>query len=581
MLRRLAVHHLALVDHLECAFDGGFTVLTGETGAGKSMILHALDLVLGARASSDDVQQGAPQAVVEALFEIQQPKLAGWLMEKGYEAEDELVIRRVITKEGKSQAYVNGAMAPVGLLKEIGMWLADVHGQHEQQTLLRSGTHLDQLDAFGKLEGLRQTIEELYRDWHSRVMTREARVMDVQERARRLDLLVFQKHELESAGLQVGEEEKLEQERERLRHADALRRQAEEVYERLSGEGRSVTSAEQAARGLAEMAKYDKGLEAWAERCRQSSVELRDLAGDVRGYRDRVEANPSRLEEVEQRLVLLERLKRKYGSTIEEMQKFLIQVTASWQELVQYQQVQEEAVAGIQEAEEMYRREAQELSKRRKTTGTKFLRAVEEELKVLGMGHVTLEVRWTSSDRPTAVGLEQAEFLVVPNPGEAPKPLDKVASGGELSRIMLAFKVVLAKQDRVPTLIFDEIDAGVGGRTAEVIGRKLKVISRERQVICVTHMAQVASFADAHFQVAKEIGDHRTATHATKLSSKKAVVEELAKMIGGEAVTPVALKHAEELLNKAGQSTAPSHPLPSRESLSTGSRSRAKTREGG
>jgi DNA repair protein RecN (Recombination protein N) len=426
------------------------------------------------------------------------------------------------------------------------------------------------LDAFGKLDGLRQTVEELYRDWHAKVMKREALVMDEQERARRLDLLAFQKQELESAGLKAGEDEEMQKERERLRHADTLRLQAEEAYERLSGDaatggsgtwgaggavpGGAVTSSEQAARALTDMARHDSTLGSWAERCRQSAVELRDVAEEVRQYRDRIEADPRRLEEIEQRLALIERLKRKYGATIEEMLKFLDHVTADWREIAHYQQAQDDLVAEIQKAEEAYGREAGELSHRRKAAGLKFLRAVEAELQALGMAHAALEIQWLPSDRPTAAGGEQAEFLVAPNPGESPKPLAKIASGGELSRLMLAFKVVLAKEDRVPTLIFDEIDAGVGGRMAEVIGRKLNAISRERQVVCVTHMAQVASFADAHYHITKEVEDHHTVTRAVKLASRRAVAEELAKMIGGESLTPVALKHAEELLEKARRS---------------------------
>ncbi len=551
MLRRLIVHRLSLVDHVEFSFERGFTVLTGETGAGKSMILHAMDLVLGARASADDVKQGESQAVVEASFEIKEPRVSAWLKEKGYEMEEELVIRRTISKEGKSQAYVNGSLAPLSVLRDLGSWLADVHGQHEQQTLLRSATHLEALDTFGQLESVRQTVEEQYRLWHDQVMKRQTLMMDEQERARQLDLLAFQKEELESARIQPGEEETWSREREVLRHAEALAGQAAEIYEGLLGEGQAVGVVERSAKLLVGMAQHDESLRALAERAKQAAVELKDVAEDMRVYRDRVEADPQKLEVVEQRLALLERLKKKYGPTLEDVLRFLDQARVSWTELVNYRNVQDSMNEAIRASEAAYLKEAHDLSKRRRTAAAKLTRAVEDELKVLGMAHAKIDMGWTSLDQPAACGLEHAEFLIAPNPGEPPRPLAKVASGGELSRLMLALKVVLAKQDRIPTLIFDEVDAGVGGRTAEVIGKKLKFMSADRQVICVTHMAQIASHADAHYHIVKKVDDHHTTTQATRLTSSREIVEELAKMMSGEPLTPTAVQHAQELLTRA------------------------------
>jgi len=568
VLRELAVSRFALIDELRISFGPGLTVLTGETGAGKSIIIQAIDLLLGARASSDVIQQGAEAATVEGLFELPPASpVWAWLRARGFplgehpsrgEEGHQLIVKRVValSGSGKGRAYLNGALAPVSLLDEVGGWLADVHGQHEQQSLLRVATHLEVLDAFARLGALRDRLRERYHAWQTVEAKRASMVMDEQEKARRMDLLSFQSKEIQAARLVPGEEVRLEEERIRLANAEKLLTFAHAAYERLTGA--VLPEGEGAAKALAELERIDPSCGDMSVRARQALEELRELGSELRGYRDRLEADPptGRLDAVQDRLESIARLKKKYGATIEDTLSYEQKVRGEFEAL----EAQEQTVAWldreVQKAKHAYEPVARELSTKRRAAAKRFGAAITGVMGEVGLPGAALTFVCRPRETWGVSGIDEGEMLVELNSGAGSLPLAKTASGGELSRVMLAIKSVLAGSDGVPTLVFDEVDSGIGGRVAEAVGAKLKALARHRegtdqaQVLCVTHLAQIAGFADHHVVIEKRTAKGRTTTGAALLAGESAVVEELAKMLSGDPPTVIAKEHAAELLLK-------------------------------
>ncbi|HHX38601.1 MAG TPA: DNA repair protein RecN, partial [Armatimonadetes bacterium] len=495
MLSELHITDFALVDELSIRFGPGLNVLTGETGAGKSIIIDAISAILGMRADYDLIRTGAQRAVVQAAFDVSDaPEARAAATEAGIESEEDLLlVTRELQASGKSQCRVNGRLATVSMLRALGRTLIDVHGQHEHQSLLSVSRHLDLLDAWAGPEvmELRARFAERFRALASLDEQIEKLTTDARDRARKVDLYQFQIQEIDAAGLHDGEEEELEAERLRLANAEKLFLNAGQAYDRLRGDDALLDGLAACQELLEGLAEVDRSASSLLDTVGSALYQLEDAAKELRTYRDSIEFNPERLEEVQERLIALQHLKRKYGDTIAEILAYREQLAADLDGLTH----SEEREAELRQQREAVHAEVTALAEqlthlRRETTG-RFQDAVEAELAALAMEQtrfrVALEI---GALGPT--GTDRVEFLISPNPGEPLKPLARIASGGELSRVMLALKSILARVDRVPTLIFDEVDVGIGGRTAHVIGEKLAALGKEKQVLCVTHLPQVA-----------------------------------------------------------------------------------------
>ncbi len=561
MLRELSIKNFAVIDQVALDLGPGLNVLTGETGAGKTIILNALGLLLGGRTSSDIIRHGEEEATVEALFESLPQALQLRLGESGYGDEDELVIKRIVSRSGKNRIYLNGSLCPLTLLAEIGSHLIRIYGQHEHHSLLRSESHLALLDAHGALEDNAEEMKKRYHsfrtDWDQ---LREAR--EKLERARREeDLLRAQAEEISRASLRIGEEEELQARREILIHAEKLHQGCKEGEEILyEGEDAVVGRLGRILARLKELADIDNTLNNPVELINSSLAQLEEATSALRHYTDRVEFDSQALEQLEDRLAEINRLKRKYSGSVEDILKIRERVE---QDLAALDRGGEE-IGGLEQALEKTRRsaweEAEALSNERSRVSRKIKKELEREVESLGMPKTVFDARFLreegiQDDPPfliggrkiTEDGIDQIEFYFSPNPGEPVKPLAKVASGGELSRVMLAIKSLVLTRGDIPTLLFDEVDAGIGGRVAEMVGNKLKKVADSHQVICVTHLPQIAALANFHYVVEKEIAKGRTFTKVKKLSDRDRV-SEVARMLGGIKVTDQAKRHAAEMI---------------------------------
>jgi len=559
MLLELHVRNFALIDRLDLQFGAGLNILSGETGAGKSIIIDALGLTLGERAGGDLVRTGAERATVEAVFDLSKapPEIRARLAEAGLEpGEDDgdllMISREIAAKSGgKSQCRVNGRLLPVSVLRALAEGLVDVHGQHEHQSLLAWERHIDLLDAWcGKdTLALRAQVSEQVGLLNSLKREREQLRTDARERARTLDLFLFQRDEIAEASLKPGEEDELATERARLANAEKLADAATDAYARLSGgeRGLGATDALQAALAQIEHAvSMDSGLEPVAASLREAASYAEDATLSLRHYRDDVEFNPERLEEIEARLDLLRTLKRKYGDTVEDMIAYGDALGAKIDRLQNAEAREDELSAAIDKASGKAGQTAAKLTQARTRGGAEFAEGIKRELADLGMTQTKFEV-FLEPQIVGSKGADRVEFLLSPNPGEPLRPLAKIASGGEMSRIMLGMKSILAKMGAVPTMIFDEIDAGVGGRTAQTIADKLDALSGIAQILCITHLAQIASRADTHFLIEKHVADGRTTVSVSALDADGRV-EEIARMLGGARRTEAVVQHAREML---------------------------------
>ena len=550
MLELLRVRAFAIIDELEVHFASGFNVLTGETGAGKSILVDALHLVLGGRAQADSVRTGAEEAEVQALFRPRDPaECDARLLALGLPAAGgELVVRRTVQREGRSRAFVNGALATAAQLQQATRGLLDISGQHEHVGLLDAALHLDLLDAHAGLSAPRSDYAAAFAALSEAERTRAQLDSDESQRAQRADWLKFQLDELVKAGPRPGEDEQLAQERRVLAAAEKLRAGAEETEGFLADAG-----AARAAKKLEEMAAIDPALARLAQAVRGAAAELDEAVRELSRYGSRSGGDPQRLEELDERIEVLRKISRKHGGTLaaalvkqEEMSRELLLLANHDEELSRRaEEVQKLAAAAWALAEK--------LSSRRRAAASGFSKAVAGELLALGMKS-ELDVRFTPVTESAIQGLgprglETAELLLSPNPGEELRPLARIASGGELSRVLLAVKRVLAESDPVDAYLFDEVDAGIGGATADAVGRALASVARRRQVICITHLPQIAVFAGKHLIAEKEVLKGRTHSRVAPVDGEERI-RELARLLSGKT-TEVALEHARELLAAA------------------------------
>jgi DNA repair protein RecN (Recombination protein N) len=551
MLSALRIKNLALVTDLTVELKKGFNAITGETGAGKSIIIGALNLVLGQRADRSLIRSGSDSCSVEAVFSIPAlcPRLNPLLEENGLEpcADGELILKRVFTAGGTNRQFVNGSPATLNVLSLVGDYLVDMHGPHDHQSLLDPGRQLSLLDAYGKLNGWKDAVAAAARERERLLRRKSELIVDEKTYARELDLLRFQAREVSEARLQPGEDEAVETEHKRASNAARLLELGQSALNALSDDDDSVLSRlAQLGRSLHEAARLDAGAAELSALHEQCAGNLRELQRALSDYNDSVELHPERLVELEQRLNLIQNLKRKYGSTVEEIIQFGEEAGQKLETMEGRDEELARINSDIAKAESAYLKAAQDLSAARKKIAPKFGKAAAKELADLGFKQSVFEAAIlpaTSKFSPS--GQDAIEFEFAPNPGESLKPLRAIASSGELARVMLALKTVLAAEDEIPVLVFDEVDANVGGETAHVVGQKMSQISHARQVLCITHLAPVAAAADTHFVVAKEVIDGRTISTIEQIEKEDRVVE-LSRMLGGQGAA--VRNHAETLL---------------------------------
>lgn len=561
MLAHLVIRNFAIIHHLEVPFSRGLTVLTGETGAGKSIVIDALNLLLGGRATTDVIRSEEDQAVVEGVFELDEPqqdRINALLIELGIEACDhELVVRRIVSRSGRNKVFVNGCLTTLTTLQSITRGLVDISGQHEHISLLDAQRHLDILDEFAVLKELRDEMARRFDAVRKLRTELEGLRGSVRDRLHRIDFLRYQLSEIEAARLTVGEDEALELEFSRLKNAsklgDVTVKATQLVYE---GESSAISRLSEAASVLGKIAHVDPALTALTERLNEARYALEDVARELSDFGDQIEANPARLDSVQERLEVIKHLKRKHGV---DLNSVLSEAASMREELNRLENAEErgaELEAALGKAEGHAMEWARHLSGERREAAALFARSIETELRDLNMKGTTLAVSFdpqTLADpRPhmlSARGIDTVEFLLSPNPGEAAKQLSRIASGGELSRIMLAMKTVLAERDSISTYIFDEVDSGIGGSTADQVGAKIARTAADHQVICITHLAQIASRGQNHYRVEKHVSADRTES-VLRLLTPAERVEEIARMLGGTRVTDKTREAAMELLEE-------------------------------
>ena len=546
MLRELRIKNLAIIDDLKVRFEKGLNVLTGETGAGKSIIVDSLSLALGSRAQSDLIRSGEKEAVIQAYFEMEGGKE---LPDFGIDISDGLIIRRSLSVTGKSRVYINDTMVSLQSLAEVGRSLVDIHGQHEHQSLLSVDKHRLLLDSYGKLQGDRGEVESFYREVQA--LKREGADLrqKMKERAHRLDLLRFQIHEIDASALKTGEKEELIEERIILSNLNRLNELAETAYSMLYGsEGSCVEKLSYIISKVKEMSSIDHSVSDTVHMLESALPFIEDAAISLRGYRDKHDLEPERLVEIEDRLDLIKKLEKKYGEGIEDIIRYRAEAEKELKGLELVDERLDSIEAELKIKEEMFLGSAISLSEKRKKIAKTIEERVKNELKELAFDHAEFVID-IKQEAISSLGLDKVEFLFSANPGEPPRPLIKIASGGELSRVMLALKSILADFDSISVLIFDEVDAGIGGKTAESVGKKLKALSNKHQVLCTTHLPQIASQGDFHLKTEKGQRDERVYVEVKELSGRVRL-NEIARMLSGK-ITEVSLKHAKELLESA------------------------------
>jgi DNA repair protein RecN (Recombination protein N) len=551
MLTTLRIKNLALVSDLTLELQPGCNVITGETGAGKSVILGALNLVLGQRADRALIRSGSDSCSVEAVLDVAKLRapLKSFLDENGLEpCEDgQLVLKRTFTSAGTNRQFVNGSATTLNTLAELGEWLVDMHGPHDHQSLLHPAKQLAILDAFGGLESLRAQLGELVSQQARLEEQKSALIVDEKTYAQQLDLLRFQVQEIETARLQPDEEEALTQEHNRASNAARLLQLSQAALDVLSeSENSLLTQAGVIGRTLQELHRVDAGAAGLVELHEQGVSVLRDLQTELSRYADKVDVDPARLAELDERLNLIHSLKRKYGASLAEVIAFGGEAKQKLHALESRDAELARLNAALTKLDVELKKVGNKLTAERKKVIPQLAKAAAKQLADLGFKQSKFDVALTASE-VSASGFDAVEFQFSPNVGEPLKPLRAIASSGEMARVMLALKTVLAAQDEIPVLVFDEVDANVGGETANAVGEKMKQIAAKRQVLCITHLPQVAAPADAHYVVTKQVKDGRTISEITLLD-KKSRVTELARMLGGQS--DAARKHAEALLHQ-------------------------------
>ena len=553
MLTNLYIENIAVIEKSNIDFTAGLNVLTGETGAGKSIVIDSINAVLGKRSSRGIIRSGAESAFVSATFEDVSELVLKKLGTMGYEAEDgTLILSRELSVSGKNTCRINSRPATVAALKDIGEYLINIHGQNDNLELMNPALHIVYIDALAELTPKLSEYRKIYRELKAVEEELSSADTDEAERLRRIDLLTFQISELEDADITVGEYDALTQERTALQNREKIAKELMRARAALCGDDDTdgaVRMIDDASSSAMTASRYMSSLEGVADRLSSALYELQDISDELERAMDDIDADPGRLEEIEERLDLLYRLRHKYGDSEEEMLVYLDNAKKELKSLNDYAYNREQLTAKREKLYTEAYNSAKEISTIRTNAGEQFRASVEREMSFLLMPNVRLEIQRDEVELNSR-GIDKIEFLISTNPGEEPKPVSKIASGGELSRMMLAIKTVLSRADFVQTLIFDEIDTGISGSAADRVGRKLSQLSKDSQVLCVTHQAQIAAFADNHLFISKSVHDDRTFTQVDALDTDGRV-RELARIVGGEQITDSALNHARELLNSA------------------------------
>jgi DNA repair protein RecN (Recombination protein N) len=538
VIRFLSVTNLAVIDRLELEFAPGFNVLTGETGAGKSILVGAVGLLVGGRASADLVRSGEETAAVQAVFE----KPDG----------GEVIVRREVSSQGRSRAFVDGALVTSTALRDAAGSLVDLHGQHEHQVLLDPAAHLDLLDEFAGLTPAREGVASAFRAWQL-VRDERARLAAAeQQKASRAEFLAFQLAEIDKTAPQADEDQALMTTRQVLANADRLQRLCADAYTALyEGDDAALPALGTVWKRVGELAALDAKFTPYVEAREAVKSQLEDLAFFLRSYGQNIDASPARLQEIEDRLALLERLKRKHGPSLAEVIAKAAELRRELHDIAHATERAAELDAALAVAAAAYQRVAGDLSSRRRAAATEFAKALERALADLAMAKTRCEVRFAGNGRAEAAwserGLDEAEFYISPNPGEDVKPLARIASGGELSRIMLALKTLASTDEPGKTLIFDEVDAGIGGAVADVVGAQLRLLGERFQVLCITHLAQIAAYGATHYRIVKRVKGGRTSTDVARLDGVERETE-IARMMGGADVSAAVLAGAREMI---------------------------------
>jgi len=563
MLKEIRIQNFAIIENLLVNFETGFNVLTGETGAGKSIIIDALNLLLGDRADTDSIRTGETTALIEGIFQVSNEDTKEMVREIGIEIVDgDLHIKRQISNSGKNRCFLNDSQVTLSTLAKIGNRLVDLHGQHDHQTLLHPEIHIDLLDLFGKSKQSRDAFAKEFTEYQNHVKTLQSLNTDEKERLQREEFLGFQISEIDAANLSKEEEEEIKAEKNKLRHSEKIRSALQQSQALLSEQSGSILeSLRQILKDLEPLIEVDKKLDSTFQRSQSAFYELEEVEDALRSHDRSLDFNPERLEEIEDRLAEINGLKRKYGNDVSEILSKRDQFAVELEQLAGNEENMNKLAKEIKKKEKIVAKLAIELADMREAGAKVLKQGVEKELKELQMNGVRFGVDFNYPPdpqgfveyrkeklKPTCIGLGTLEFLFSPNPGEELRPLAKIASGGELSRIMLALKSILNKQDTIPVMIFDEVDTGIGGRIAEKVGAKLKKVAEIKQVFCITHLPQIAGMASTHYRVEKNVQGKRTRTGIRKLEFTERV-EELARMSSGEKITEASLQHARELIS--------------------------------
>ena len=566
MLRELHIKDFAIIHNLRVQFDENLNILTGETGAGKSIVIGALGLLLGERADMDFIRTGQETASVEGLFHCENYRdVLSFLEQAGIElCEDQLLLKRVVSRSGRNKIYINGSLSTLAMLKEIGNRLVDIHGQHQHQLLLHPENHIEVYDSFNKLSPIRDKYKEFYVKLQKCQTELNALHQNERENLQKKDLFEFQMKEIDDACLTEAEEDDLKKERVILHNADKLYQASNQSYEELySADDSIIERLNRVLEELSSIADYDESIKKILKEVKPSLFLLEESSNALRDYSGQIVINPEKLSEIEDRLAEISELKRKYGNTLREILAYRKKIGKEYNAIAYSNETLEELNKEIAIMKKDLAKAAVSLAENRENLVKKFETVMVNELRQLSMDGVMFKVNFSyKKDENSFIkycgmqvsfsenGIGTLEFLISPNPGEEPRPLAKIASGGELSRIMLSLKNLLAAQDTVPIMIFDEVDSGIGGKIAETVGLKLKRISQNKQVFCITHLTQIASLKGAHYRIEKETLKGRTVTTIRRLSESERV-DEVARMSGGESISQVTREHAKEMLSAA------------------------------
>jgi DNA repair protein RecN (Recombination protein N) len=555
MLLELHIKNFALIDTVDLEFSNGLNMLTGETGAGKSILIDSINFILGSKQSRDIIRTGYDNAYVEGVFEIHNDEVSNILIENGIEIDDILVIAREINQSGRTISRINGKTVTVGFVKTIGKYLIDLHGQHEHQSLLDEENHIDILDSFCGEELVNEKAK--YKECFKQIKEIEGELnrltSDEQHKLRRMDLLGYQIQEISEASLKVNEDDDLIRRKNMLINAEKIYSNLSSIYQRLYETEEKQSAYDEIGSGIVSMesiAKYDTRLQEIKSSLEDIYYKLADAIEEIRDIRDSVEFNADELNEIELRLDLLNKLKRKYGNTVEDILHYYETIKSELSQIERSEEIINDLNLKLQNYYKILNNHADAIGNFRKDEAVRLKLLIEKELQYLGMEKAIFKIEVIDKENFDENGRNQVYFTMSANPGEALKPLSKVASGGEISRIMLAIKGVIADIDSIPTLIFDEIDTGISGRTAQSVAEKMVLISKSHQILCVSHLPQITSMADYHFKIKKQIKNDKTTTFVNRLINEEQI-DELARMLGGAVVTDLTRKHAKEMLDLA------------------------------